>query len=1166
MILIYKNCSKDIIEDKPKKDKKEDKPKKEKKEDKPKKNPADEYKYILSQRKAYVEFINNEFYDKLMLDIDNDMFKNYQKFVKGYLSLETPFRGLLVYHGLGTGKTATSIITTEGLSQRRINTFLPKSLKENFITEIKDKKFTGEEYDIYSNNWQLYTDTDLENEDLIKLLKKYDLNNNFLKNILSTTKKQLKDLYPDKLDEIKQGIFIKISDYFDKSRDIYTTTGKLIDNKIIDSYDNINKLSDINIIQLENQINELILNKYNFIHSNALPIITKKQLSELDMPIDDDTKILLENDKKVSDRQLIMDKFIKKYKENKKKNILSPFYNEVIVIDEVHNLISQITNKRGPSLLFYDWIINSVDTKLIFLSGTPIINEPSEIAYLFNMLKGKIDVYDFVLNMNGDVEEITTKLKEIFYGKISCIEQLNVKKYKGKIIVSIIKTKSNFSNILDKDNIIKTIKYGEYNFIDFIKQVYSGLHKFTDPKSISPTYKELQTVFKSKEINKIISGNIQKVFDEDTGVIFNKQHKLFEIYDDNNIKIDLSDNNEFMDYFFDDKYNIPPKKQVHLRRMLMGLTSYYPIDRSSISYMPEINEPFINIDIYKDYSITKKINLVPCYMSYVQFTQYEIEHKKQAEQDLKKARKKNMYSDDYFHFYGGTRQVCNIAYSDPGDEKTKYDLMIDKNNFNEHLQLYSPKMFKIIENMNRFIKNDTPTGKILLYSVYKSEGGSGGFEQVLIAHGYEKYEHESNNIEDLIKTNDKKKRYTFITGSEDEITKQMNKEAYNNIENIKGEYIQVMLISQSGAEGISLTCVRQVHILEPFWNNVRVDQVFGRAIRRNSHIGPDPNNPWLPVDQQNVEQYLYLCMFPQGNNTKEIFKSIKELDWIITKDTEYKEDNFEQHLLSTNEKLYVMIQNIINIKATSRSGTTDQMLYDIMERKYNINDKLNDIIKESSVDCIKHTTDDPILNSKCIQFSDKLQTESAYFPGLDTDEINKIDNIQLKSEFSYLVNKETIVVSATRGNENIYSYYKINPDYRDEDARYIKENGRLLCDYFENQNKFYIYEDSRFSLNNKITSKFSVIQSIYKLPNDNDIYQNILKKIFPKLDAIKLIKYLEGYKIKYNVNDKLFYTPINNHDLDIYKLYDYKNYLKSGISKDDKYFIIHYNKKFYEII
>ena len=99
------------------------------------------------------------------------------------------------------------------------------------------------------------------------------------------------------------------------------------------------------------------------------------------------------------------------------------------------------------------------------------------------------------------------------------------------------------------------------------------------------------------------------------------------------------------------------------------------------------------------------------------------------------------------------------------------------------------------------------------------------------------------------------------------------------------------------------------------------------------HIGPDSRNPWLSIDQQNVEQYLYLSMFPEGNNTRDIFKSIKELDWIIAKDTEYIEENFDQHLLSTNEKLYVMIQNIINIKAASKSGTTDQMLFDIMERK-----------------------------------------------------------------------------------------------------------------------------------------------------------------------------------------------------------------------------------------
>ena len=97
----------------------------------------DEYKYILEQRKAYVNWINSEFYDKIIDESEDPKIKNsYQLFVKGYLSLESPFRGLLVYHGLGTGKTATSVITAEGLSTLPINTFLPASLEGNYISEI----------------------------------------------------------------------------------------------------------------------------------------------------------------------------------------------------------------------------------------------------------------------------------------------------------------------------------------------------------------------------------------------------------------------------------------------------------------------------------------------------------------------------------------------------------------------------------------------------------------------------------------------------------------------------------------------------------------------------------------------------------------------------------------------------------------------------------------------------------------------------------------------------------------------------------------------------------------------------------------------------------------------------------------------------------------------
>ena len=44
--------------------------------------------------------------------------------------------------------------------------------------------------------------------------------------------------------------------------------------------------------------------------------------------------------------------------------------------------------------------------------------------------------------------------------------------------------------------------------------------------------------------------------------------------------------------------------------------------------------------------------------------------------------------------------------------------------------------------------------------------------------------------------------------------------------------------------------------------------------------------------------------------------------------------------------------------------------------------------------------------------------------------------------------------------------------------------------------------------------------------------------------------------------------PLNYHDLNIYKLYDYKNFLNNNyiINNNDKFLIIHHNNKFYENI
>ena len=58
----------------------------------------------------------------------------HQRVVSDYLNLYTPYRGLLLYHGLGSGKTCTSISIAEGMkSQKKIFVLTLASLKANFL-------------------------------------------------------------------------------------------------------------------------------------------------------------------------------------------------------------------------------------------------------------------------------------------------------------------------------------------------------------------------------------------------------------------------------------------------------------------------------------------------------------------------------------------------------------------------------------------------------------------------------------------------------------------------------------------------------------------------------------------------------------------------------------------------------------------------------------------------------------------------------------------------------------------------------------------------------------------------------------------------------------------------------------------------------------------------
>jgi hypothetical protein len=1094
---------------------------------------------ISQHRKGYVKYINEIFYEKIKDLETNSSLKVYQVLVQNYLALNTPYRGLLVYHGLGTGKTATAISLAEGLSSKmRINTLLPASLEGNFIGEImgdpiKGKMGWGEEINI-KNKWKFFKLSDINDE----FKEKYKLDGKILRSIQNATAREL--------------------DHDDK-KNAKSIRGLYVPDKDGQSYE---ELDDLHKIFLTQEIFYLIKTKYNFIHYNPFPKVKSSSIKEFEDDSDEedeDLYLLDEEEKKktLTYNQTMVKDLEKRLKFNKKTfNVDSPFYGECVIVDEVHNFVREILNPSSkPSKVFYEWIVNAENVKLVFLSGTPIINKPAEIAVLYNMLKGLIKIYSFTIQTNMDIEQVTKRFNHIFYeNKKSDIELFYVERKKGKIVISFIQERTNFESVMDpSDNIVYTVqskKEGLKTFDDFITEIYKGLHELFKDEDIIPNKASFDEMSPGGK-NSILKGK-PVIYDKNLKITFNRRQKLFEILEDN-ILTDMTNNDNFMSYFFEGSSEIPEKKKILMKRMLMGLTSYYPIDRSSIVDMPNVKDPEYISEELKNHRIVENMNVVPCMMSQTQFEKYLEVYSKEKSMDA--FARMNNYEDTPFHYHMRTRQTCNIVYADDDFRTTKktdenddeierlktrsFQKILDETSLGltKDLKNLSPKMFAIMNNINKFtIETDlgrVPTGKILFYSDFRSDGGSEAFELMLKSNGYEKFDNKDPQKE-------KGKRYTFITGAEGQQERSINKENFNDKKNKYGDYIQIMIISSAGAEGISLTCVRQVHILEPFWNYVRIDQVLGRAIRMKSHVD-------LPKEDRNVEQYLYLSVLPQGLNLESVYQSLKSdphQTWTIP---EFEDNEVKSELSkSENREFKEILDSIIRINVDTGGESADNHLFEIMERKYKVSLEISSIIKESSLDCIQHTRDDPELNDKCIRFSDKLSGEIAYFPGISSKVLENIDIIQLKAKYLYHIKPNVYVISASndQGN-NLYIYYEYSKgkDDKEPDIRYIREKGRRLCDVYIDTMMVLNYVSKEHPYNPKLGKEFSVYQEIYTL-RDNIIDEYISVDKFPPLDKVILRDSLKGYKLKYNINDTFYYMGTDSilPDKCIQRIYPYQIY------------------------
>ena len=196
------------------------------------------------------------------------------------------------------------------------------------------------------------------------------------------------------------------------------------------------------------------------------------------------------------------------------------------------------------------------------------------------------------------------------------------------------------------------------------------------------------------------------------------------------------------------------------------------------------------------------------------------------------------------NFFIGTRFVSNIVYPNRkiGDEGIK---SFTDNQIRKNLEKYSCKFAKIMNRINR------SRGKVFVYSSFKEEAGIKSFVRVLEALGYKNYVTEGEGVQ----------RFAVWSGDEDIYLKEEIKNVYNQKTNLNGSKLKILVLSPAAKEGISLTGVRQAHLLEPYWNLARLQQIIGRGSRFCSHKD-------LPEEKRNIKVYIYVATHPDKKSKK----------------------------------------------------------------------------------------------------------------------------------------------------------------------------------------------------------------------------------------------------------------------------------------------------------
>ena len=788
--------------------------------------------------------IRKEFYDTKM-DVDNEedvetkaeMMCNAefelapnQQFVRNFLSVETPYNSLLLYHGLGTGKTCSAISVAEemrdymkhmGINQQIIVIASP-NVQENFRLQLFDERELKE---IEPGVWNIRACT---GNKFIKEINPMNMKGLTREKVVKQIKRLIQSYY----------LFFGYNEFANYVRNNASSVG-------------------ISSDDVEMQIKK---------KKKGLMAIVTEAAAGAEGPGKKRGRKSAETIAKNAELEAAALENLSIVKLRKL------FSNTLIIIDEVHNIrITDDNRDKRVSKILYQIVQKVNNVRLLLLSGTPMYNSYKEIVWLINLMnlndkRATIDISDvfddkgnFKVDQSG--RDIGSELLiRKATGYLSFVRGENPYTFPYRVFPkehSPDRSLLHLTQVNDPPIEYPRIQMNGKHIDQPIEHIDVYMTQIGDIQEAGYKYvindMKASYIYKKKAVLRrknvaaaaalaaasadvaVTSGAAAKkgkrkgmgigAGDAAAGSAEPSESLLRDIGDDTVVESENFPSFENMDTI---GYSV-------IQRPLEALNIIYP----HTSLIEHIDDPDQDVDIA---SCIGKEGLM-------QVMTYESENTPM--------RQNFEYRPDFIRNF-----KAPPSNGEPVKGANAYRIFAPNN-----IGRYSAKIKNICD---KVLSSD---GIILAYSQY-IDGGVVPIALALEELGFTRYSANGANSS-LFKTKPvptidaitflpqkqhmaqypsqsfRPARYSVITGdptiSPDNL---FELKALTDEDNINGEKVKVVIISVAGAEGLDFKNIRQVHILEPWYNMNLLEQIIGRAIRNCSHKR-------LPYSQRNVELYLY---------------------------------------------------------------------------------------------------------------------------------------------------------------------------------------------------------------------------------------------------------------------------------------------------------------------